>query len=114
MRAAAIPIGVVLAGALTWVAPARSQVTYERILHAVEEPRNWLTYSGGYQSWRYSTLAQINTANVENLAAQWVFQSAALGQFEATPLVIDGVLYGTGQDNRAFALDARTGRAIWR
>jgi alcohol dehydrogenase (cytochrome c) len=43
-----------------------------------------------------------------------VFQSAALGQFETTPLVIDGVMYGTAQDNRAFALDARTGRAIWR
>ena len=36
------------------------------------------------------------------------------GQFETTPLVVDGVLYGTGQDDRAFALDARTGRAIWR
>lgn len=53
-------------------------------------------------------------ANAPNLAVQWVFQSAGLGQFETTPLVIDGILYGTGQDNRAFALDARTGRAIWR
>src|SRR5260370_14813755 len=35
------------------------------------------------------------------------------GKFETTPLVLDGILYGTGQDNRAFALDARSGRPIW-
>jgi alcohol dehydrogenase (cytochrome c) len=91
-----------------------AQVTYERILNSSKEPWNWLTYSGSYQSWRYSTLDQINSSNAGSLTAQWVFQSASLGQFETTPLVIDGVLYGTGQDNRAFALDARTGRAIWR
>ena len=45
---------------------------------------------------------------------QWAFQVGDLGQFETTPLVVDGVLYGTGQNDRAFALDARTGRAIWR
>ena len=45
---------------------------------------------------------------------QWTFQVADLGQFETTPLVVDGVLYGTGQNNRAFAVDARTGRPIWR
>jgi alcohol dehydrogenase (cytochrome c) len=44
----------------------------------------------------------------------WAFQVGDLGQFETTPLVVDGVLYGTGQNDRAFALDARTGRAIWR
>src|SRR5260370_23115677 len=94
--------------------PAWAQVTYERILNASHEPQNWLTYSGDYKGWRYSALDQINASNVHHLAAQWVFQSASLGQFETTPLVADGVLYGTGQDNRAFALDARTGRAIWR
>ena len=96
------------------VAPLPGQVTYERILHAPQEPWNWLTYSGGYASWRYSTLDQIKVSNAGALTAQWVFQSASLGQFETTPLVIDGVLYGTGQDNRAFALDAVTGRPIWR
>ena len=35
------------------------------------------------------------------------------GKFETTPLVVDGVLYGTGQDDRAYALDARSGRPIW-
>src|SRR5579863_5401464 len=114
MRNAVLRAKLVLAGVFACAIPAGSQVTYDRILKAAQEPANWLTYSGGYKSWRYSTLDQINSANVDHLAAQWVFQSASLGQFETTPLVIDGVLYGTGQDNRAFALDARTGRAIWR
>ena len=94
--------------------PLLAQVTYNRILNSSAEPGNWLTYSGSYRSWRYSTLNQITTSNAPTLTTQWVFQSAGLGQFETTPLVIDGVLYGTGQDNRAFALDARTGRPIWR
>jgi alcohol dehydrogenase (cytochrome c) len=102
---------IILVGCATSV---RSQVTYERVRNAGREPQNWLTYSGNYQSWRYSTLDQINVSNAHSLTMQWVFQTASLGQFETTPLVIDGVLYGTGQDNRAFALDARTGRAIWR
>jgi alcohol dehydrogenase (cytochrome c) len=110
-----VPTRVTLTLALIFsTMPARSQVTYDRILKAAEEPQNWLTYSGGYQSWRYSKLDQVNPSNAANLAVQWAFQSAELGQFETTPLVIDGVLYGTGQNNRAFALDARTGRAIWR
>jgi alcohol dehydrogenase (cytochrome c) len=93
---------------------AESQVSYERLLSAAREPQNWLTYSGSYSGWRYSTLNQINTHNTPQLALQWAFQVADLGQFETTALVVDGVLYGTGQNNRAFALDARTGRPIWR
>lgn len=91
-----------------------AQVTYERLLHAADEPQNWLTYSGRYSGWRYSALDQINTSNASRLSMQWAFQVADLGQFESTIIAVDGVLYGTGQDNRAFALDARTGRAIWR
>jgi alcohol dehydrogenase (cytochrome c) len=89
-------------------------VTYERILNAAHEPESWLTYSGRYSGWRYSTLDRINTSNVSGLHLAWAFQTADLGQFETTPVVVDGVLYGTGQSNRAFALDARTGRPIWR
>jgi alcohol dehydrogenase (cytochrome c) len=102
-------LGFLLAGM-----PLKSQVSYERLLGATQEPKNWLTYSGRYSGWRYSTLNQINTNNVSHLTMQWAFQVGDLGQFETTPLVVDGVLYGTGQNDRAFAMDARTGRAIWR
>jgi len=95
-------------------ADSHSQVTYERLLGAPREPQNWLTYSGRYSGWRYSILNQVNTDNAARLGMRWAFQVADLGQFETTPIVVDGVLYGTGQNGRAFALDARTGRAIWR
>ncbi|HKC71299.1 MAG TPA: PQQ-binding-like beta-propeller repeat protein, partial [Terriglobales bacterium] len=55
----------------------------------------------------------MNTRNASALVAKWVYQTAATGKFETTPLVVDGVLYATGQDDRAFALDARSGRPIW-
>ena len=99
---------------LLGAARAHAQVSYQRLLGAEHEPQNWLTYSGRYTGWRYSTLDQINTGNASQLRMQWAFQVADLGQFETTPLVVDGVLYGTGQNDRAFALDARTGRPIWR
>src|SRR2546421_11478698 len=89
------------------------QVAFERIVNAAKEPQNWLTYSGDYAGRHFSPLDQINTTNARSLVAKWVYQTAATGKFETTPLVVDGILYATGQDNRAFALDARTGRPIW-
>ena len=50
-----------------------AQVTYDRLLHADREPQNWLTYSGGYASQRYSPLTQINRDNVKNLQMKWVY-----------------------------------------
>ena len=48
-------------------ASAHAQVTSDRILHADQEPQNWLTYSGTYRSQRYSTLNQVTPANVKDL-----------------------------------------------
>jgi alcohol dehydrogenase (cytochrome c) len=103
---------------LTWLfglcaVLAHSQVTFERLLNSSKEPQNWLTYSGDYAGRRFSLLDQINAANAHSLTAKWVFQTAATGKLETTPLVADGILYATAQDDRAFALDARTGRPIW-
>ena len=91
-----------------------AQVTYDRLLKASQEPQNWLTYSGGYASLRHSLLRQIDTNNAKNLEQQWVFQSdASLQNFEATPLVVDGVMYFTQPINDVVALDAKTGRVFW-
>ena len=105
---------LVFAFAILNAAFGRVQVTSQRLVKAAKEPQNWLTYSGDYAGWRHSALKQIHTANVGHLAAQWVFQSEAKGKFETTPLVFDGVMYVTGNENLAYALDARTGRMIWR
>jgi len=90
------------------------QVTYQDILNGLNDPTKWLTYSGTYDGQRHSPLTQITPANVDQLSPQWTFQTGVLGAFQATPLVIDGVIYITGFNNNAWAIDARSGRQIWR
>src|SRR5688572_6909289 len=94
----------------------QAQVSFERILRADQEPQNWLTYSGSFMSQRHSPLTQITTENVKNLELQWVLQVRTLtgsDKFEATPLVVDGVMYTTRPPNEVVALDAVTGRIYW-
>ena len=90
-----------------------AQVSYDRLRQAEQEPHNWLTYSGDYSSNRYSELDQISPANAGNLEQQWVYQTQAVGPWQATPLVVDGIMYVTQRPNDVVALDARTGRAFW-
>ena len=106
-------VSVLLVGAVCIVPCARPQVTPQRLVDSAKEPQNWLMYSGDYAGRRHSTLTQINKSNAALLVSRWVYQTMAGGKFEATSLVVDGVLYGTGADNHAFALDARSGRPIW-
>ena len=89
-----------------------AQVPFDRLREAAAEPRNWLTYSGSYFSQRYSTLDQITPANVDDLQLQWVYQAAGR-PWQATPLVVDGVMYVSRRPNSVVALDARTGRVFW-
>jgi alcohol dehydrogenase (cytochrome c) len=73
---------------------------------------NWLSYNGDYSGRRYSSLTQINPRNVDQLRAQWVFHSSNSSNLEATPVVVNGLMFMTSA-NDAFALDARSGRLIW-
>jgi alcohol dehydrogenase (cytochrome c) len=98
---------------LSCCVPSGAQVTYERLLHADKEPQNWLTYSGSYKSWRYSALDQIRTGNASSLELKWVYQLNAIDKFEATPLVVDGVMYFTQPPSDVIAVDGKTGRAFW-
>jgi alcohol dehydrogenase (cytochrome c) len=84
-------------------------VTYEEILQG--PGANWLTYSGDYQGWRYSPLKQITRENVARLVPKWTYSLGS--HLETTPIVFDGVMYVT-TSNEVDALDARTGRRIWR
>jgi alcohol dehydrogenase (cytochrome c) len=88
-------------------------VPSERLLKAPGEPQNWLSYSGSYMSQRHSPLKQITIANAKNLELKWVFQAQSLQTFEATPLVVDGIMYVTQAPNDVVALDAKTGRLFW-
>jgi alcohol dehydrogenase (cytochrome c) len=90
------------------------QITPQDISDGLKDPGRWLTVGGDYNGQRHSPLTQITPANVNRLAAQWTFQTGTLGSFQTTPLIVDGVLYVTGFNNNAWAIDARSGRQIWR
>jgi alcohol dehydrogenase (cytochrome c) len=93
-----------------------------RIRAARREPQNWLTYYGAYDGQRYSALDQIDRGNVKSLRPAWVFQAGVIGlianpatyAFEAAPIVVDGVMFLSGWDGYVWALDAATGRTLWR
>src|SRR5687767_6359692 len=93
--------------------PAHPQVTPERLARAAQEPHNWLTYSGGYFSQRYSTLRQIDASNVKNLELKWILPNQVFGAWQSTPLVVDGIMYLTQRPNDVLAVDAKTGRVFW-
>ena len=90
-----------------------AQVSFDRLLQADREPQNWLTYSGTYLGQRYSQLTQITPDNAKGLELQWVFQARSIEKFEATALVVDGVMYTVQAPNDIVALDAVTGRTFW-
>src|SRR5204862_7363283 len=93
---------------------AFGQVTYDRLLKADAEPQNWLTYSGGYNGWRYSKLDQVNRQNVKDLKLAWAYQMPTTHRIETTPLVVDGVMYLSEPPSNVIALDPATGRQFWR
>jgi alcohol dehydrogenase (cytochrome c) len=74
---------------------------------------DWPTYSGTYDGHRYSPLHGIDRGNVTRLRPAWIYQTADLNPFEATPIVADGVMYLSEPPSHAAALDLRTGRPIW-
>ena len=80
---------------------------------------NWSTYLGDKASSHYSTLKQITPRNVAKLEVAWTYHAGGAdpnhrSQIQCNPLVIDGVLYGTTPDLQLFALDAASGRELWR
>jgi alcohol dehydrogenase (cytochrome c) len=86
------------------------------IAAGLRDPSRWLTFSGDYSGQRHSPLTQLTPVNVHRIAAQWTFQTGTMTRgrgFEATPLAWDGVLYVTGSNNYAWALDGQTGRPFW-
>ena len=94
------------------VVPAAG-ISYERLVNAGAEPHNWLMYWGDFQGTHYSALKQITTANVGRMQAAWTLPMPGAAPLQVTPIVVDGVMYTT-QPGAVVALDARTGRQIWR
>jgi len=80
----------------------------------VADPNNWPQYHRSYNAWRYSPLDQINASNVSKLKVAWIHQPGKITHgLQATPIVIDGILYYISADNNVWAVKADTGETIW-
>ena len=75
---------------------------------------DWSAYGGGPLNDHYSTLSQINRANVRDLQVAWSFDTGEEGGLQTSPLIVSGVLYGLTPTQRVFALDAATGKLLWK
>ncbi len=95
---------VICAGALLPHASAQSSSA------AIQN--DWPSYNGDYTGRRFSGLTQITPQNAAHLQAQWVFHAKTPGVLQATPVVVNGIMYFTGS-NDAFALNAQTGQLLW-
>ncbi|MDD2872190.1 MAG: PQQ-dependent dehydrogenase, methanol/ethanol family [Azoarcus sp.] len=78
------------------------------------EAGNWLSHGRGYDEKRYSPLTQINDGNVAGLSLAWTHKLDIDMGVEATPIVVDGVMYTTGPFSIVYALDAATGKLLWK
>lgn len=75
--------------------------------------RNWLNYGLNYAETRYSQLASITTENVGELGLEWSYDLQSRRGVQATPIVVDGVMYVTASWSVVHALDAITGEQLW-
>jgi len=92
---------------------ATAAITDARLTAAASDPADWITHGGSYAETRYSELAKIDAGNAGQLGLAWFYDTNTNRGLEATPIVIDGILYATASWSTVFAIDARTGRQIW-
>jgi quinohemoprotein ethanol dehydrogenase len=91
----------------------------QRLLHADNEPGNWMSLGRNFMQQQHSTLDKIHTGNVKDLGFAWEFETNSnrgkvFRGLEATPIVVDGIMYTSGAWSQVYALDAKTGKQIWR
>jgi quinohemoprotein ethanol dehydrogenase len=94
-------------------APQPAWVTADRIVHADAEPQNWPSSGRDYSEQRYSPLRSINDTNVAQLRLAWYYDFDTHRGQEATPLVIDGLMYTTSAWSKVQAFTAATGELLW-
>ena len=94
-------------------APSVASVDALRLAAAEQDGRNWMTHGRTYSEQRYSPLDQVQTGNVAKLGLAWSLELDTSRGQEATPLVIDGVMYTTTAWSKVVAVDAATGKQLW-
>ena len=92
---------------------ALAAIDTARIVNANAEPGSWLSHGRTYDEQRFSPLDQITTENIQELELAWYQDSGSKRGLEATPIVVDGVMYTSGAWSTVHAYDAKTGEIIW-
>jgi glucose dehydrogenase len=93
--------------------PSVGLIDDERIKNADLEPGNWLAYGRTYEEQRFSPLESVNRSNVSRLGLAWAVDMRSTRALEATPIVVDGMMFLSSEWSRVHALDAVTGEEIW-
>ena len=93
--------------------PRMKPVDDSRIENGDSEARNWLTYGRTYSEQRFSPLTRINADNAKELGLTWFADLETNCGQEATPLIVDGVVYISTSWSLVKAYDGRTGRLLW-
>lgn len=106
---------VVFASLMLMVLPGMSaEVDDAMLLGAARDNANWLMYGRDYSNQRFSPLSRIDVSSVKRLVPKWIYQSGVSATFQASPIVVDGVMYVSLPFNHVVALDAASGRELWR
>ena len=92
---------------------AAGGVSESRLMQAAGDVENWLAHGRTHDEQRFSPARKINDGNIGSLGLAWYFDIPTKRGIEATPLVIDGVMYVTGAWSIVYALDARSGKPLW-
>lgn len=93
---------------------ATADIGAARLAAADAETANWITHGRTYSEQRFSPLEQIHDGNVQGLGLAWYFDLETNRGMEATPLVVDGVIFTTGSWSMVYAHDARSGELLWK
>jgi PQQ-dependent dehydrogenase (methanol/ethanol family) len=104
---------VVIAGCIA-LAPGAGNVDDSRLRNADREPGQWLAVGRTHDEQRYSPLTQINTQTVSRLGLAWYHDLDTNRGQEASPIVVDGVLYVTSAWSKVYAFRAKTGELLWK
>ena len=89
-------------------------ITQNRVIESTDQPDQWLVHGRTYSEQRYSPLNQINTETVKNLGIAWIFETDTNRGHEATPIVVDDIMFSTSAWSIVYANDAQTGEMIWK
>ena len=100
-------------GSVDGIRASTGAITPDRLVNADNTPEDWLSYGRNYGEDRYSSLDEIRKENIQELGLSWTINLGTTRGFEATPLVVDGILYVSGPWSIVYAIDTRKAEIIW-